>query len=132
LITRPVALTAAAGGIAAIAGIVGVAAGAGTRLGLDRIDPWLVVFVAGLAIFLGAAAFGFHDIASARTEDPERRWERALTMWGALAAVLAAAFLAIGAGSGFDPTTAGGAIAIAGLFESVLILGALIALVLGT
>ncbi|MCB0875154.1 MAG: hypothetical protein KDB46_03065 [Solirubrobacterales bacterium] len=132
MITRPVALAAAAGLAVAAAGVAGVAAADGSRLGADHVDPWLVVFAAGLATLLGAAAFGFHDIASRRTEDPERRWERALVMWGALTAVLAAAFLAVGAGSGFDPATAAGAIAIAGLFECVLVLGALIALVLGT
>ena len=53
-------------------------------------------------------------------------------MWGVLTAAAAAAFAVLGLASGFDTATAGGAIAITGLFECALIVGALIALVLGT
>lgn len=132
MITRPVALTALGAAAVTAAGAAGVAAGGGQRLGFDRIDPWLIVFAVGLAALFGAAAFGFHDIASQRTEDPEKRWERALGMWGVLTAAATVFFALLGAAAGFDPATAAGAIAIAGLFECVLILGALIALVLGT
>jgi hypothetical protein len=132
VITRPVALTALGAGAVTVLGAAGVAAGSGRRLGFDTVDPWLVVFAFGLAALFGAAAFGFHDIASERTDDPEKRWERALGMWAALTAAAAAAFGLIGIAAGFDTATAGGAIAITGLFECALILGALIALVFGT
>jgi hypothetical protein len=132
VITRPVALTALGAAAAIVLGAAGVAAGSGRRLGFDTVDPWLIVFALGLAVGFGAAAFGLHDIASQPTEDPEKRWERALGMWGVLTAAAAAAFALLGVASGFDTATAAGAIALTGLFECVLILGALIALVLGT
>lgn len=132
MITRPVALTALGAGAVTVLGAAGVVAGSGRRLGFDTLDPWLVVFAVGLAALFGAAAFGFHDVASQRTDDPEKRWERALGMWGLLTAVATAGFALLGLAAGFDTATAGGAIAITGLFECVLILGALIALVLGT
>ncbi|MFN8113862.1 MAG: hypothetical protein U0R51_11780 [Solirubrobacterales bacterium] len=132
MITRPVALTGLGAAAVTAIGVAGVAAGSGKRIGFDAVDPWLVVFAIGLAVLFGAAAFAFHDIASKRTEDPENRWERALSMWGLLTAAAAALFAILGASAGFDPSTAAGAIAIAGLFECVLILAALIALVLGS
>ena len=49
-----------------------------------------------------------------------------------VAAGAGVAFALIGASAGFDPATAAGALAIAGLFESVLIVGALVVLVLGS
>ena len=132
MITRPVVLTATGGGLLAAIGAAAVAAGSEPHLGFDRIDPWLVAFAVGLAIVLGALAFGFHDRASARTPDPEKRWERALTGWGVLTAAAAVAFALLGATAGFDPATAAGAIALVGLFECALIIVGLVALVLGT
>jgi 4-hydroxybenzoate polyprenyltransferase len=132
VITRPVALTALGAAALTALGAAGVATGSGRRLGFDTVDPWLVVFALGLAVLFAAAAFGFHDVASRRTDDQENRWERALGMWGALTAAAAAGFVLLGLASGFDAATAAGAIAITGLFECALILGALIALVLGT
>ena len=132
MITRAVALTGLGGGLLAALGAAAVAAGSEPHLDLDRIDPWLVVFAVGLAVLFGAVAFGLHDRASLRTEDPEKRWERALSLWGVVAAAAGLAFALIGASAGFDPATAAGAIAIAGLFESVLIVVALVVLVLGS
>lgn len=132
MITRPVALTALGAAAATVLGAAGVVGGSGRRLGFDTVDPWLIVFALGLAVLFGAAAFGFHDIASQQTGDPEKRWERALGMWGVLTAGATVGFVLLGVASGFDTATAAGAIAITGLFECVLILGALIALVLGT
>lgn len=132
MITRPVALTGLGGALLAAIGVVGVAAGSPPHLGLDRIDPWLIAFGVGLAVLFGALAFGFHDVASRRTEDAENRWERALGMWGAAAAAAAVLFALLGLAAGFDPASASGALAIVALFECLLIVAALVALVLGS
>ncbi len=132
MITRPVLLTGLGGALLAAIGAAGTAASSGTRLSFDGIDPWLIVFAVGLAVLFAAAAFGFHDRASARTVDPENRWERALSWWGLSIAAVATGFALVGATAGFDPATAAGALALVALFECVLIIVALVALVLGT
>jgi len=132
VITRPVFGAGLCGAALTLAGLVGIVGGSGPHLDLGRIDPWLIVFAVGLGVAYGALAFGLHDIASRRTDDPEKRWERALTVWGLVAFAAVVLFALLGAGAGFDPASAAGAIAVVGLFESALIVVALGAFVLGS
>ncbi len=129
---RGLALTALAAGIVAIGAAIGVAVTDGPHLTLDRIDAWLAAYAIGLGVFLGALPFAFHRKATERVADPERRWEWALTAWGAVALAAMVLFLFIGLASSFDAASAAGALAIVGCFECGLILAGLIALVLGT
>jgi len=125
-------LTVLGGVLLAGLGALGVALSDGPRLTFDSLDPWLVVYALGLFTALGAIPFGLHERFSARTEDPERRWELALSAWGGIAALAGVAFLLLGLAAGFGSTDASGALAVVGLVACGLVVGGLAVLLMST
>lgn len=129
---RIAGLVALAGvGVAAV-GILGMAGSDGPYLGFDGVNAWAVIYAVGLFAALGAVPFALHARAVQRVEDVDRHWELALSQWAGLSLIAGLAFIVIGATGSFDTDTVSGAVAIGGLVEVGLIVGALLVLLLTT
>lgn len=129
---RTALLLALAGAAIAGLGAAGVAGGEEPHLSLDDLDPWLVVYAIGLIVALGAGPYGLYDRFAGRFEDKDARWDMALSVWGGIALVAGVCFVALGALLGFAPATASGALAIVGAGVCALVVGSLLAVMLGT
>lgn len=127
-------LFAAAGGAALAAVGFFLAAGTGEPyLDSDAVNPWIVVFAAGLLALLFAVPFALERRMRAALADADRRWERALLAWGAVAVgvLLAGVLLGVSAGWASGESLAG-AVGLLLTIESGLILGTLAAWVLSS
>lgn len=129
---RPARLALVAGLLVAALGAVGVTSSEEPHLALDALDPWLAVYAIGVLTALGAAPFIFHFRYGATTEDRDRRWELALSAWGALALAAGIGFALLGVALGFSAASASGALAIVGLSACGLVLSGLAMLVLAS
>jgi hypothetical protein len=129
---RPAALALLGGILVAALGTLGVALDDGSRLGVDALDPWLVVYAIGLLVALGSLPFLLHERYTSLTDDRERRWELALAAWGGIALAGAVAFVLVGVVGGFGTDTAPGSLAIVGIAACGLVVGALATLILTT
>ena len=88
----------------------------------DGVNPWLVVFAAGLIAALLAFPFGLEVWLRERNPDRDKRWETSLVIWG----LVAGALLAVGLVAGFDTSTLGGAIGLILVIESALVAGTVV------
>ena len=122
---RRAALFVLAGAAVAIVSIPLAAAGGGPYLSLDSLSPWIVTYAIGLFTALFATPFLIHPRVGGELE-ADARWERALLWWGVVAVGVLAASVVCGLPSGFDADTLGGAIAIVGIADAVLILATLV------
>lgn len=120
-----------AAGLAAL-GLLGVLLTDGPYASLDELNPWLVVWAVALLALLGLAPFALHRRIAARTVDHDRRWELAIVAWGGMALGGVLCFGAVAVGEGFGTGTAAGAIALVGLVECALVVGAVALLMLTT
>ena len=116
---RFAALLAVGGGATAIVSVLLAAAAGEPYLDADGVNPWIVVFAAGLMAALVAFPFGFEVRLRERYPDRDKRWEAALVVWG----LVAGALLAAGLAAGFDTGTLGGAIGLILTIESALVVG---------
>jgi hypothetical protein len=130
--SRGAGLLVFAGLLVAGLGALGVAVSDGPHLGFDHLDPWLIVFALGLLTALGALPFVLHARYEMRTEDRDRRWELALTAWGAIAATGAVGFVLFGVVAGFGAASASGSLAIVGALACSLVVGGLAVLIVTT
>ena len=119
---RRAALFVLGGAAVAIVSIPLAAAGGPPYLSFISLSPWLVTY-AFAALF--AAPFLIHTRIGGELE-ADARWERALLWWGVVAAAVLGASLLCGLPSGFDSGSLGGAIAIVGICEALLVLATLV------
>jgi hypothetical protein len=104
-------------GLAAIAG--------GPYLELESLSPWIVTFAIGLFVALFATPFAIYGRLGG-TLEADARWERAVLWWAAAAGGVLIAAAVCGLATGFDPDTLGGAVALVGGTEAVLVLATLV------
>ena len=119
---RFAALLALGGGAAALVSVLLAAAAGGPYLEAEGVNPWIVVFAAGLMAFLIAFPFGFEVRLRERYPDRDKRWEAALVVWG----LAAGALLAAGIAAGFDTSTLGGAVGLILAIESALVVATVV------
>ncbi len=131
-VPAPLRLSALAAAALAAAGIVGIALSDGPHLSFSGVSPWVVVWALGLFGLLACAPFELHRRVSARTEDPDRRWELAIVAWGAVALAGLAGFALLGVLAGFSGSSGSGAISLTGLAECGLVVSAVLLLMLTT
>jgi hypothetical protein len=119
--------TAAVGGLglAAIALILAGASG-GPYLTADAVNGWIVVFAVGAGVALGAVPFAAERRLRARLEDSDKRWERAMLLWAAVAAPVLAAGIALASGGDWSGATLAGAAGLILTIEAGLVAGALV------
>jgi hypothetical protein len=119
---------AVAGG-AALAAIGLLLAGAtgDPYLSVDAVNGWIVVFSAGLLAILFATPFAIERRMRPRIEESDRRWERSLLAWGAIAiGVLLAGFLLGVSADWASGDSLAGAAGLLITIESVLVLGTMV------
>ena len=119
---RFAALLALGGGATALAAVLLAAAAGGPYLEGNGVNPWIVVFAAGLMAALVAFPFGFEVRFRERYPDRDKRWEAALVVWG----LVAGALLAAGLAAGFDTSTLGGAVGLILAIEAALVVGTVV------
>jgi hypothetical protein len=102
------------------------AASGGPYLSLSELNPWLVIFAIGLFAALFATPFAIHSRVGGLLED-DARWERAVLLWGAVAAAALGVGLLCGLPSGFASDSLVGSIGLVIVVEAVLVLGTLLA-----
>ena len=76
--------------------------------------------------------FPLHEHFATRTDDPDKRWELALTAWGGIALAALGAFVVLGIVGGFSAASASGSLAIVGIAECALVIGGLVTLIVST
>ena len=122
---RRLLIWAAAGaGVVALIGLAGTLLADEPRLSVSDLGPWIVLWGIGLFGLLLFAPFAIHAKLAARSEDPDRRWELAVVVWGGAALAGVACFGAISLASGFDTGAAVGALVLVGLLECGLVAAA--------
>ena len=122
---RRTALFVVAGAAVAIVSIPLAATAGSPYLSFSALSPWIVTFAIGLFAALFATPFLIHSRLGG-TLEADARWERALLWWGAVAVAVLGASLLCGLPSGFDTDALGGAIAIVGVCEALLVLATLV------
>ena len=96
-------------------------------LNTDSVNPWMIVFAAGLGAALFATPFAIERRMRPRIAESDRRWERALLAWGAVAVgVLVAGFLLGVAGDWASGSSLAGAAGLLITIEAVLVLGTML------
>ncbi len=78
-------LALAAGAGLAVAGLLLAGATGAPYLTSEAVNPWVILFAAGALAALYAIPFVSERRMRRRIEDRDRRWERALLAWGAMA-----------------------------------------------
>jgi len=119
---RFAALLALSGTATAVLSILLAGAAGAPYLEADGVNPWLVVFAAGLLSALIAFPFGLEVRLRERYPDRDKRWETSLVAWGLAAGALFAAGLA----AGFDTATLGGSVGLILVIESGLVVGTVV------
>ncbi len=104
----------------ALAGIAGP-----PYLALESLSPWIVTYAIGLFAALFATPFAIYGRLGGILE-ADARWERAVLWWAAVAAAVLIVAAICGLATGFDPDTLGGAVALVGGTEAVLVLATLV------
>ena len=108
-------------GTAVVSALLAAAAGE-PYLEADGVNPWIVVFAAGLMAALIAFPFGLEVRLRERHPDRDKRWEAALVVWG----LVAGALLALGLIAGFDTSTLGGALGLILVIETALVVATVV------
>ena len=119
---RFAALLALGGAATALLSVLFAAAAGEPYLEAEGVNPWIVVFAAGLMAALIAFPFGFEVRLRERYPDRDKRWEASLVVWG----LVAGALLAAGLAAGFDTATLGGAVGLILVIESALVVGTVV------
>jgi hypothetical protein len=108
-------------------GLILAGATDGPYLTSDDVNWWIVVFAAGLFAALFALPFAIERRLRPRVEDEEKRWERALLLWGGVSAVVLAAGVIAGATAGWSGRELAGAAGLIVTIEAGLVLATMIA-----
>jgi hypothetical protein len=108
-----------------LAGISG-----GPYLTAADVNGWIVLFAAALFAALFALPFLIERLTRDRIEDSERRWERALVAWGAIALGALLVFVLVGLGGDFSGHSLAGSVGLVGGVEAVLVLGTMLVWIL--
>lgn len=112
----PVLMALAGAGVAALSILFAAVTGE-PYLNGDGVNGWIVVFALGLLLALVAFPFGLEVMMRPAQPDRDKRWERSLLIWGAVASVLFALALA----AGFDTSTLAGALGLIVAIEAGLV-----------
>ena len=121
-------LLALAGGIALAAiGLILAGTAGGPYLSADSVNGWIVLFAAGLGGALFATPFAIERRMRPAVAESERRWERSLLAWGAVAiGVLLAGFLLGVSADWASGDSLAGAAGLLITIESVLVLATMV------
>jgi hypothetical protein len=120
------ALAALAGlGLAVAAlGLAGVTGG--PYLTGDSVNGWVIVFAVGLGVALGATPFVLERRLRASIDDEDKRWERAMLFWGAIAVPLLVIGVMLASGGDWSGGTLAGAAGLIITIEAGLVAGAIV------
>jgi hypothetical protein len=129
---RAPALAALAGLGLAIVSLPLAALDGAPYLSIAHVNPWIVVFAAGLFAALFATPFVIERVMRASRPQGEERWERALLVWGAVSAVLLVVAALIGLAGGFSTSSLGGTVGLVAVAEAALVIGTLLILLLSS
>ena len=129
---RALTLGAWAGAMLALIGALAVLVGDGPYLRLSSLSPWLMIFAIGVFGLLLFAPFAIHRLLAASSEDRDRRWELAVVAWGGLALALGGVFTVLALLEGFNTSSGLGALAVVGIFECALVVGAVLTMMLSS
>ena len=109
------------------AGLVLAEAAGEPYLTTDSVNAWIVVFAAGLLGALFAAPFAIERRMRPRIADGDRRWERALLAWGAVAIVVLLAGFLLGVSADWaSGSSLAGAAGLLITIEAALVLGTMV------
>ena len=95
-------------------------------LSLKDVNPWIVVFAIALFAALFAIPFLLERLMRQSRPDSEKRWERALLLWGAATLGIAALAALVGAAGSFSSDSLAGTFGVVVIGEAVIVLGTLI------
>jgi hypothetical protein len=112
-------------GLACIALILAGASG-GPYLAAESVNGWIVVFAIGAGVALGAVPFAFERRMRAQVDDRDKRWERAMLIWAAVAAPVLVAGIALASGGDWSGGTLAGAAGLILTIEAGLVAGAIV------
>lgn len=119
--------TALLAGIALAAiGLLFAAATDGPYLTTDAVNVWIVVFAAGLFGALMAVPFMLERRLRPTVADRDKRWERALLGWGAVAIVVLFAGGMLGLANDYASSDLGGALGLIITIEAGLVLATMV------
>ncbi len=120
-------LALAAGSGLALAGLLLAGAKGAPYLTSDSVNVWIVVFAAGLLAALFATPFAIERRMRQSIDESDRRWERSLLAWGAVAiGVLLAGFLLGVSADWASGDSLAGAAGLLITIEAVLVLGTMV------
>ena len=120
------ALAAAAGLGLAAAGFLFAAATDGPYLTADSVNAWIVVFAAGLFAALFAVPFALERRMRSAVPDRDKRWERALLGWCAIAIGVLFAGGMLGLANDYSGSSLGGALGLVITIEAGLVLATIV------
>ncbi len=95
-------------------------------LSFDDVNPWIIVFAIALFAALFATPFVLERLMRGSRPDSEKRWERALLLWGAATLALGLLAAIVGAAGDFSSDSLAGTFGVVVIGEAVLVLGTLI------
>jgi hypothetical protein len=111
-------------------GLILAAATGAPYLTAEAVNGWIVVFAVGVLVCLSAMPFAIERRMRAGVAERDRRWERALLAWGAIAvAILLAGFL-LGISAGWSGSSLAGATGLLITIEAALVVATLVVLLL--
>jgi hypothetical protein len=119
-------LAAVVGLAVAAAGLLFAAATDGPYLTADSVNAWIVVFAAGLFAALFAVPFAFERRLRTAVPDRDKRWERALLGWGAVAIGVLFAGGMLGLANDYSGSSLGGALGLLITIEAGLVLATMV------
>ena len=99
-------------------------------LNLAHVNPWLVIFAAGLFAALFATPFLVERSLRASKPQSDERWERALLVWAAVSVLVLAVSALFGLAGDFSSTSLAGSFGLVAVAESGMVLGTLVVLFL--
>jgi hypothetical protein len=123
---RTPALIVVAGFATAAAALALAAAAGPPYLSASHVNGWIIVFAAGLFAGLLAVPFVVERGLRAGTSDRDRRWDRAVPLWGAVSLSLLALGLVAGAAGGFSGDSLAGSAGLLATIEAGLVVVALL------
>ena len=116
-----------AGAVLALAGLLLAAATGEPYLTSDAVNPWIVVFAAGALAALYATPFAIERRMRTGIPESDRRWERALLAWGAIAIGTLLAGILLGVAGDWSGSSLAGAAGLLVTIESGLVLATMLA-----
>lgn len=111
----------------ALIGLLLASAKGAPYLTTDSVNGWIVLFAFGLLGALFATPFAIERRMRSRYEDSDRRWERSLLAWGAIAiGVLLAGYLLGVSADWASGTSLAGAAGLLITIEAVIVIGTMV------